>query len=233
MLSTLQRLIGRTGTGSSDLSWVDGWARRRHESCKRVRGVEGFVIEGKLQGRPSRLECGPSQRHYLVGNELRMRAEIGLPPGLEMLVVTRGVAEYLEVEAYETLTQAQQTAADTSLPEEGRWLSMYERVPPDGMPPGLAHSFVAVAAYGVHAGQWLEGELGQRLQRARDKWLGDSPLLVMTLRGRLYLRTAADHLDETYLDGVRGVAEAASTRALQMVADGLATRRSSRYDEGI
>lgn len=231
MLATLQRLITRSGRGTNDLGWLEDWARRRHDTCKRVRGVEGFVIEGALQGRPYRLECGPPQRSYMQGPELRIRAELGLPPALEMLVLTRGVAEFLEIEAYESLTQAQQTAVETTLPEEGRWLSMYEHLAPETLPNGLGAACVAVGAHPLHASRWLEGELATRLARARAQWLGDAPLVLMTLRGRLYVRTGADALDEGFLDGLLGLADSAAARALQLVADGLPTRRSRYIDD--
>lgn len=214
MLHSLQRLMSRPAAPDSGLGWLDPWSQRRGEVVKRVRGDAGLVIEGQLGDRAVRVEWGPSQRDYVRGRELRLRYELGLPAGLEMLVVARDLAEQLEARTFDDLTRDQQTGIDTSMPEEARWLAMYDRVPADTLPPGLAEAFVVLGARGTAAQHWVEGELAVRLLRARTRWLNrDTPLVLMTLRGRVYLRTEAPALDEALLDGVRQLGDAAAMAA--------------------
>ena len=123
--------------GAAALPWadVDDWAQTLGMRFKRAREGEGFVVEGASAGRPWRLEWGPPQRAYIVGHELRIRIELGLPPGLQMLLMTRALLESLESEVFERSTLDVQTQVDMSIPEEMRWLSMFAKspLPPDGM----------------------------------------------------------------------------------------------------
>jgi hypothetical protein len=231
MLTALQRLLHRGQSEPIDLSWLDGWVHRRGDRLKRVRGGEGFVIEGAHDGHVLRIEWGPPQRDYLRAAELRVRWELGLPLGMEMLVITRGLADLLEAEAYDCLTMDQQTAVDTALPEEARWLAMYEHLPAETLPAGVQSHYMVVSSQLPWAEQWIDGDLGTRLARAPARWLGDTPLVLMTLRGRLYMRTEAAMLDEAFMDGLRGLAEAASQRALQLAASGPLPRRSRSLEK--
>ncbi|MEO8297204.1 MAG: hypothetical protein ABI574_05285 [Burkholderiales bacterium] len=226
MLTALQRLMNRTGQTDADLSWLDGWAQRRGDRLKRVRGGAGFVIEGAHDGHLLRMEWGPPQRSYIRGQELRLRWELGLPSALESLVLTRGLADLLEADAYDSLTLDQQTAVDADLPEEARWLAMYDHLSADVLPEPMQGHYVVVGAQPHLAQQWVEGELASRLGRAPARWMGDAPLVLMTLRGRLYLRTEAQGIEESFLDGIRNLAEVAAASALKTASAGPRARRS-------
>lgn len=216
MLHSLKSLMSRPTVAESGLGWLDPWSQRRGERLKRVRGDVGFVIEGRFADRALRVEWGPSQRDYLLGRELRLRYELGLPSWLEMLVVSRDLAEQLEVRTFDDLTRDQQTGIETQMPEEARWLAMYDQVPGDALPPGLRDLFVVLGSRQAAAQTWVDGDLGVRLARAADRWLGrETPLVLMTLRGRVYLRTEANALDETLLDAVRQLGDAAAQAALR------------------
>ena len=78
MLESLKRLFSAKRE-ERDFTDASEWARRRGHGFKRVRGDEGFVIDGLLEGKPWRIEWGPPQRAYIVGHELRLRMEIDLP----------------------------------------------------------------------------------------------------------------------------------------------------------
>jgi hypothetical protein len=217
MLQTLQKLMSRPGGQDNELAWLDAWAQRRGEVIKRVRGDAGLVIEGQQEGHSVRLEWGPSQRDYMKTRELRLRYELGLPAGLEMLVISRDLAEHLEALTFDDLTRDQQTGIDTQMPEEARWLAMYERVPAEELPAGVNENFVVLGVRPALALNWIDSEVGMRLARASSHWLSpETPLVLMTLRGRVYLRTEAPTFDEALLDGLRGLGDAAAHQALQV-----------------
>ena len=210
-LQRLQRLLGsRTEATALDLNAVDAWAEARGHRLKRIRSGEGRVVEYEWEGRRARLECGPSRRAYILGQELRVCIEAGLPQHLEMLLMSRSLAQRLDSQAYQTLVQDHQTGIDATLPEEVRWLSMLERVPV----PSTVAGYVMLSSSPAHAQRWLEGDLLSRVSRAAHNWLGDdAPLVLMSLRGRIYLRTEAQVADASLLDGACNLANAAATSA--------------------
>ena len=220
-LQRLQRLLGsRTETTAPDLHVLDEWAEARGHRLKRVRRGEGRVVEFDWDDRRGRLEYGQSRRAYILGQELRVCIEAGLPQHLEMLLMSRSLAQRLDSQAYQTLVQDHQTGIDATLPEEVRWLSMLERVPV----PSTVAGYVMMSSSPPHALRWLEGDLLSRVSRAVHNWLGDdAPLVLMTLRGRIYLRTEALVTEAAMLDGACNLAEAAAASARQLMTKAVAT----------
>ncbi len=204
MLYTLKRWISGT---SIDPEWagVAATAKQQGWDLKRVREVDGFVIDGALDGHggqlPWRMEWGPSQRDYIAGRELRMRMELQLPPDLQMLVLSRPLMEQLEKAAYEQFTQTSQTFIDGTAPEEMRWLSMFSKVAVADK--SLRNRFGIVASEPGAAVSWIDGALTEQLMLAAGQWLAlELPFLVMTLRGRIYLRLACDEPQPELVQGV-------------------------------
>jgi hypothetical protein len=128
--------------------------------------------------------------------------------------MSRSLAQRLESQAYQKLVKDHQTGIDATLPEEVRWLSMLEKVPV----PATVAGYVMLSSSPPHAQRWLEGELLSRVSRAALNWLGDdAPLVLMSLRGRIYLRTEAQGIDPAKLDGARNLAEAAAASARSLM----------------
>jgi hypothetical protein len=218
MLEALSRLLRESRLRpwiSRDTRLLRDWARERGAVYKVPRQGHGCVVENCSRLYPARLEWGDSQRDYIRGAELRLRLEAGLPESFEVLVMSRTLAERLEQQAFKQLTRGTQTGIDASMPEEARWLAMFEPVTLDD--PEFGHHFVLLAASRKVARAWTEGDLASRLLRAREKWLGaDTAFVLMALRGRLMLRTEARQLDEAMLDGLCLIAEHAAQRAQQI-----------------
>jgi hypothetical protein len=220
MLESLKRWIGGS-RGGPDPRAMQGWARQRGLALKRVREDEGVVVEGAMHGTPWRMEWGPPQRAYILERELRLRMDLGLPHGLQMLVTSRALAEELEQSAYALFTQDMQTRIDSGMPEEMRWLAMFPKTQLAAMKP-LKSRFAAVASAPEPLAAWIDGELARLLDAAARGWLAhDEPMVLMTLRGRLYLRIESLQPDEAMLDGALALFEAAAQRAL-VAAEGAA-----------
>lgn len=222
MLESLNRwLRKRPWSAAADLRLIEDWARQRGETLKHTRRGEGCVVETVCQGYPARFEWGPPQRHYIRRRELRVRIELGLSATQETMVMNRQLAELLEEEAFDQLTRDQQTEVDASMPEEARWLAMYEPLRVPEWPAALNRDFVVLGASPAQARSWFEGPLLTGLAAAREHWLSEAtPLVVMTLRGRLYLRIEGRPLDAARLDGVRRLAEVAALQALRIAQRG-------------
>jgi len=188
MLNSLKRMMIRERARTH---WreVEAWSRERGFHFRRARDDAGFVIDVKLGERDGRLEWGPSQRDYIVGAELRLRTELGLPNNLQLLVLSRPLMHELERETFERFTDTMQTHIDTSTPEEMRWLAMYEQFSFGAGRTPLAARIGAVGSSRSALSRWLEGPLAEQIEAAGKNVLAfPVPFVLMTLRGRVLLR---------------------------------------------
>jgi hypothetical protein len=187
MLGSIKRLFAKQGI-ERDLSAIAEWAQRRGFSFKRVRGEDGFVIDGLLEGKTWRLEWGPPQRAYIFGHELRLRMELALPSDMQMLLLSRPLMDALERQTYELYTDNVQTQMGSSTPEEMRWLVMFPKLDLTNLK-SLRGRFGGVASVPASGLEWIEGPLANQLEANRDGLLnGDPAFVLMTLRSRAYLR---------------------------------------------
>lgn len=187
MLDGIKRLFVRGGDPASDHAALADWAHARQFSFRPVRGDEaGFVVEGRLGAQPWRLEWGPSQRPYIDGHELRVRAELGLPLDLQALVLDRTLQAQLEKAVFDQYIESVQTRIDDQTPPEMRWLVMYGKLSGSELG-GLRDRFAAVSQAKAWLMQWLEGPLTPALLAA--PLVTGQPLVLMISRGRITLRT--------------------------------------------
>jgi hypothetical protein len=189
MLDGLKRLFsGTPGTGEPGHDWEGllPWAQQRQYAFRVVQN-EGFVVDGRLGATPWRLEWGPSQRPYISGQELRIRAELGLSPELQVVVMNRQLQEKMERDVFEQYVEGVQTRIDNQTPPEMRWLVMYPKLGDKDLPE-LAERYAALSSVKPWLLQWLAGALTQSLAGLRAD--AAQPLVLMIGRGRLMLRTA-------------------------------------------
>jgi len=187
MLESIKRLFAKQGI-DRDLSAIAEWAQRRGFGFRRVRGEDGFVIDGLLEGKTWRLEWGPPQRAYIFGHELRLRMELALPSDMQMLLLSRPLMDALERQTYELYTDNVQTQMGSSTPEEMRWLVMFPKLNLSGLK-SLRGRFGGVASTPASGIEWIEGPLAHQLEANLDGLLnGDPAFVLMTLRSRAYLR---------------------------------------------
>jgi hypothetical protein len=213
MLDAFRRFIARPAE-SADWRPLVQWARARGAQFKRSRGGDGFVIEGRVGARNWRLEWGPPQRSYIAGHELRLRMELGLPHDLNLLVLSRPLMEALEAGAFERYTAQMQTRIDDSTPEEMRWLVMFPKAQL-AVDKAFKQRFGVVALTAREAAVWVEGPLAAGLDEASLGALADDPpFVLMTLRGRLYLRLQLAVPDVQVLSTMLGLFETAAARAV-------------------
>lgn len=204
------------GDSSFDMHEVSQWSREKGWQFKRVREGDGFAMDGSWGQHTWRLEWGPSQRSYIAERELRLRMELDLPADLQMLVLNRSLVELLEGNAFEQYTQTTQTVIDSSAPEEMRWLAMFPKV---SMPANksLRTRFGAWSNSPSLAAWWLDGALANALGELAAQWLPeDIPFVLMTLRGRLYLRVQLPVPSQDLLAHLQGVFLIAAEQAVRV-----------------
>lgn len=233
MPSFLQRWFGggRRAAESDEAADVREWAGAQGHRFAPGRGGDGFVIEPR-GGAAWRVEWGPSQRDYIEGGELRVRAEIGAAGDLQMLLVTRSLAARLEAQVFDRFTEGNQTRIDDRTPEEMRWLVLYPQVPLSVL--GALHDrFAALANRPAAAPMWLEGALARRLEACAE-WLdAATPLALIVQRGRFVLRMAHAVPAVTVVASAIGLASVAAAAArrvgTEVVRGALGSERPSRW----
>lgn len=149
----------------------------------------GFALDGAMAGKPCRFEVGKPSRKYVVGEELRGRAELGVDPDVMLLLMNRALKDQLVRQAYAQFTDTLQTSVDSSLPEEVRLLAMYEELGWDTIPRAFWSRYAVVADDRHHAAAWLDAQVARQLL----EWpvpapAEDLPFMLMLLRGKAYLR---------------------------------------------
>ena len=176
------------------MSQVDGealseWAATQGFGFSR-QGGEGVVrLEGKVGGKRWKLELGKPSRNFIRGEELRARAELGVNEDAAVLVMNRPLKEALEKKAYSMYTDSLQTTADPNLPEEMRWLSMYEEVGWDSLPRPFWDRYAVMADQRDNALAFMDSGLADLLMGWPDPApVPEVPFMLMLLRGKAYLR---------------------------------------------
>ena len=215
MLGAIRSLFARA-TGHADRDLVAGWARRNGHHWKREKDGEGFAIDGKSATAPWRLEWGRPQRPYIAGHELRIRSVLDLPADFQMMVMTRPLEELLAHEAFEHGTRSNQTQVGNVELEESRWLVMFPKIA-FNQSKTLRNHFAGVSSLEHEGAAWIEATLAKSLERAAGTWLSASPpFLLMTLRGRLYLRLQLADADESDLVAALDLFQIAADAALRV-----------------
>jgi hypothetical protein len=185
-LSVNAKTVGQNPVQPDALS---AWAGAHGFSLAAAGEGRGFSLTGTVGGKPWRLECGRSSRDYILGEELRARAELKLDRASSVLIMSRPLKEMLEKRAYGIYTDTLQTTADPSLTEEMRWLALYPEVGWNGLPKAFWDRYAVLADQRSHAMDWVDLALAGLLlswpEPAADAKL---PFMLMLLRGKAYLR---------------------------------------------
>jgi hypothetical protein len=167
---------------------VSEWAASRGMSFSSGLG-NTVSMQGKVGGRPWRMELGRPSRDYITGEELRARAELGVNDAIGALVINRPLKDTLERRAYSMITDTLQTTADPRLPEEMRWLAMYDELGWEGPPEAFWQRYAVLADQREHALAWVDEHLVALLMDWPDPAPAPQvPFMVVLLRGKCYLR---------------------------------------------
>jgi len=192
MFERLKKVFVRNETQPLEAAMPDAvseWASTHGFSYFNQDKAHSFFLTGQVRGKPWKLECGPTSRDYIHGHELRARAELGVNGDAAVLIINRPLKESLEKRAYAIYTDSLQTTADPSLPEEMRWLAMFEEVGWASLVPEFWERYAVLADRREHALAWIDNNLAELLlswpQLGPD---AQTPFILMLLRGKAYLR---------------------------------------------
>ncbi|MDE2367596.1 MAG: hypothetical protein KGN16_01390 [Burkholderiales bacterium] len=217
MLDGLKRLFsGTAATPAVEWEGIAPWAQSHQYAYKSVQD-EGFVIDGRLGEQAWRLEWGPSQRPYIQGQELRVRAELGLSSELQLVLMNRELQEAMEKAVFEQYVEGVQTRIDNQTPPEMRWLVMFPKLAGAEMP-ALREQYVALSSAKTWLLRWLDGPLTPAIAAAPRP--SAEPMVLMIGRGRLMLRTALAEADIRSIQGWLRLFECAVREAQRVATEG-------------
>jgi hypothetical protein len=195
--------------------WKNAWAGRRLSAIRleplaqwaEQRGLAyeplasgAYVLTGHWWGVPVRIECAAPSRFYMRGMELMARADLAQPtPGGGVVVMNRALKHRLEQKAGELYSQYTDTLQTTAqnVPEEIRWLSMYRDAGWSGPDRRFWARYAVLTDAPEAARDWIDDECLQRLMRWPTEAVGlDTPLLLMRLKGKVYMRLQIDQASD-------------------------------------
>jgi hypothetical protein len=150
---------------------------------------KGVAFEGKVGKHSWRMQLGKPSRNYIFGQEVRARAELGIDPGVACLVINRPLKEALEKRAYQIYTDNLQTSTDSSMPEEMRWLAMFDEVGWPQLGAAFLQRLAILSDRRENAQAWIDATFAQ----AMVNWptpgpSAEVPFMVLLLNGKAYLR---------------------------------------------
>lgn len=198
----------------SQHSPMSEWAASRGMSFSSGLG-HTVSMHGKVGGRSWRMELGRPTRDYIPGEELRARAELGVNDDVGAMIINRPLKETLERRAYSMITDTLQTTADPRLPEEMRWLAMYDEIGWEGVDDAFWERYAVLSDKREHALAWVDDALVRQLmswpQPAPDVKV---PFMIVLLRGKCYLRMQYMPAETSTLEHATSVFTAACENAL-------------------
>jgi hypothetical protein len=206
-------------TGAEQQGKISEWAAL--EGLTYTERGNGYTVDGKIQGKPWRLEQGKPSRDFIKGLELRARGEMGVREDVAVMVMTRSLKNHLDQRAFSLYTDTLQTQVDPHLPEEMRWLSMYEEVGWEELGTPFLDSYAILADVRSHATAWLTSDLVAQLLA----WPSSEPSVpgvLMVLRGKVYLRIQINPGDMATVEHATRVFTTACETALVALSTDLA-----------
>jgi hypothetical protein len=181
-------------SAQSGYSKVSEWASMQGLTASERKDGRGYQVDGKVAGRPWRMEQGKPSRDFIHGQELRARAEMGINDDVSVLIMTRQLKTDLEKRAFSIYTDTLQTTVDPNLPEEMRWLAMYEEYAWESVGEAFFNDYAVLADDYQNALSWINRDLVQQLL-AWPVMDPSIPKVIMLLRGKVYLRMQIEDAD--------------------------------------
>lgn len=193
---------------------VSEWAATRGMSFSSGLG-NTVTMHGKVGGRPWRMELGRPTRDYIAGEELRARAELAVDDDIGAMIINRPLKEALERRAYSLITDTLQTTADPRLPEEMRWLAMYDEIGWEGPAQAFWARYAVLADQRETAVAWVDKHLVETLMSWPDPApSAQVPFMIVLLRGKCYLRMQYQPAETVTLEHATETFTAACVNAL-------------------
>lgn len=184
---------GETASGLSPavLQQVRKLAKQKKYLFSERAEQRGYVLAGQIAKRPFKMERGQPSREYVQGLELRARCDLGVHPDAGLMIVNRHLKKSLDQNAYTGFSDTMDALAQSHLPEEVLWMTMYGEVAWPELGERFSNDYCILAEDKRLARALVDAPLVQLL----SAWPVHSltrPTMLLLLRGRLYLRMQFD-----------------------------------------
>lgn len=212
---------------------VSEWAASRGMSYSSAALSSAVSMQGRVGGRPWKMELGKATRDYIAGQELRARAELGVSDDVVGMIINRPLKDILERRAYGMITDTLQTTASPNLPEEMRWLAMYDELGWEGVDERFWRRYAVLSDRREHAMGWVDNGLVELLLEWPDPAPAPQvPFLLVLLRGKCYLRMQYVPAETTTLEHATKIFTSACESALGLSSMDDARRHPRAKDPG-
>jgi hypothetical protein len=143
-----------------------------------------------------RLDLATASRPYMHEYELRGKGAVHLAEDPAVMIISRPLKDGLERQAFKSFTQQVQTVADVALPQELRWLSLYDEVGFAGPSDAFWRWFAVVAERRDHAQRWITPQFSNALMKwaLHGRLEPQTPVIWVLTRGRVHLRVEHSEL---------------------------------------
>ncbi len=206
------------------------WAKQSGMKFTAAANGRSYMIEGEVDDRSFRLECGQPTREFIHGEEIRIRGDISISQDVSVLIMNRPLKVSLDSQAYSLYTDSLQTTVGAELPEEMRWLSMYQEVGWESVPRSFWERYSVIADQKENALVWLDAELAQALMHWPDPGpSAEVPFILMLAHGRSYLRMEHNPADLPTMQHALDIFKLASIRAVQTLKTPGAFNRTGEF----
>ena len=162
--------------------------------------ADTWALHGDWAGQPVRIECAVPSRPYIKGAELMARLDLGRATPDSVVVMNRVLKHHVEQwanELYSQYTDELKTTAQ-QVPDEIRWLSMYRDAGWSGPDQRFWARYAVLTNAPEVARDWLRDDGPQRLASWPEGTVWpETPLILMLLKGRAYMRLQLDHGRDT------------------------------------
>jgi len=226
MFNPFKKIFGSTSGEpehkTQDASAVSEWASSQGFSCSASPPASPvqFILEGKVCGRPWKMEIGKPLRDFVHGTEIRVRADLQALTGMTVVVMNRALKGQLEKKAYHLYTDSLQTTADPNLPEEMRWLAVFQEFGWDNLPRPFWDAYAVLSDDRARAVEWVQPVLAQTLMLGAELGLDMSvPQILVLQRGKVYWRAQYQAGQRAQLDHAIRVLKLGSELALMLKPD--------------
>ena len=151
----------------------------------------GYALAGQIAGKAFKLERGSPSREYVQGLELRLRCDLDVAPQTMLMLVNRHLRKSLDQNAYSAFADTMETLARRQLPEELLCMTLYGELTWEGLDERFNNDYCVLGDSLRLARAVFDDSLVQQLQGWPQRSI-TRPLVMMLMRGRLYLRMQFD-----------------------------------------
>lgn len=179
------------GTGPKDrdaATLIPAWAKSSGFRFE-ARGGDGFILQGEFDKRSWALEVGPSTRDFISGRQLRASLKVASDPKIAVVVMNRGLKDALDELVFKLYTDSVQTMASAEMPDEMRWVTVFDEFGWEGPPLEFWERYSVMAGKRAHATALLDEQLCEALMAWTDQEPGQAaPFTMNMFRGKIQLR---------------------------------------------